>query len=198
MKELVLDYIQQYATLSEEEKEIILSLVVVETHKKGTILLKAGEISTAGFLILKGCVRQYYIVDGEEKTTAFYTEQQTVSYCNNPFAPMPSAYYLSCVEDTFALTCEGGEIDMEVYKKYPRFETICRMITEIQLSDTQEEFANFIVSSPEERYLNLLNNRPDLINRVPQHQLASFLGMKPESLSRIRKRITSKTIGLTR
>jgi DNA-binding MarR family transcriptional regulator len=52
-----------------------------------------------------------------------------------------------------------------------------------------ETFAEFKMSSPEERYLNLLKTRPDLIQRVPQHQIASYLGIKPESLSRIRKRI---------
>jgi hypothetical protein len=57
----------------------------------------------------------------------------------------------------------------------------------------QEEHSLFIISSPEERYLNLLENRPKLLNRVPQHQIASYLVIKPESLSRIRKRIVSKS-----
>jgi CRP-like cAMP-binding protein len=56
----------------------------------------------------------------------------------------------------------------------------------------RDTFTRFMTSSPEERYQNLLNTRPDLLNRVPQHQLASYLGVTPESLSRIRKRLSAK------
>jgi CRP-like cAMP-binding protein len=71
-------------------------------------------------------------------------------------------------------------------------ETLNRMGVEMELQKNQEAFAQFIMLGPEERYLNLLNNRPDLLDRVPQYQLASYLGITPESLSRIRKRIIKK------
>jgi len=69
---------------------------------------------------------------------------------------------------------------------------MCRETAKLNLQVYHEKFANYITWTPEERYLDILNNRKDLISRVPQFQLASYLGVKPESLSRIRKRIASK------
>ncbi|GAA3313827.1 hypothetical protein GCM10020331_004850 [Ectobacillus funiculus] len=80
-----------------------------------------------------------------------------------------------------------------MYNNYSQLETMTRKMMEISLSEIQDEFAEFIRSSPEERYKAILKKRPQLVQRVPQHQLASFLGMTPESLSRIKKRM-KKTI----
>ncbi|MEZ4951136.1 MAG: hypothetical protein R2784_17385 [Saprospiraceae bacterium] len=69
---------------------------------------------------------------------------------------------------------------------------LCRVSVEEEFRKQQEALAAFITSSPEDRYLNLLENRPDLLMRVPQYHLASYLGVKPESLSRIKKRLAAK------
>ena len=79
-----------------------------------------------------------------------------------------------------------------MYKRFPRFQKMCRIQPEKALHESQEKFALYMASTPQERYLHLMDTRPDLINRVPQYQLASFLGVKPESLSRIRKRLSVK------
>ena len=76
-----------------------------------------------------------------------------------------------------------------MFQKFPKFETLCRVLSEDLLAKQQLNFDEFKLSSPEQRYLKLLEKRPDLIQRVPQHQLASFLGIKPQSLSRLRARI---------
>jgi DNA-binding MarR family transcriptional regulator len=82
----------------------------------------------------------------------------------------------------------------EVNSKFPRFDTLCRILSEELLAKQQVDFDAFKTSSPEQRYLNLIDKRPDLIQRVPQHQLASYLGIKPQSLSRLRARILEKKI----
>ena len=79
-----------------------------------------------------------------------------------------------------------------MYEKYPQLESLSRVIAEVILTKQQESFTEFKTSSPEERYLNLLKTKPDLMQRVPQHQIASYLGIKPESLSRIRKRLMAR------
>jgi DNA-binding MarR family transcriptional regulator len=80
----------------------------------------------------------------------------------------------------------------EINTKFPKFDVMCRMLSEELLAKNRIEFDEFKTSSPEQRYLNLLQNRPDLIQRVPQHQLASYLGIKPQSLSRLKARILEK------
>ena len=190
MENELFDYISKYMPLLEEEKKAISDLNIFRTCKKGTVLLKEGEFSKEGYFVIKGCLRSYYIINGEEKTTAFYTESES-------FAPLcivtnqPSEYYVACVEDS---TITVGTPDMEkiIFEKFPRFETLCRILSEELLAKNQASFDEFKTSSPEERYLNLLQSRPDLVQRVPQHQLASYLGIKPQSLSRIRKRLVEQ------
>ena len=104
---------------------------------------------------------------------------------------MPSKFSLECLEDS-RISVVSFEKEQEIYKRFPRFERMCRETTERDLIEYQEKFANYISWSAEQRYLDLLKNRGDLLDRVPQYQLASYLGVKPESLSRIRKRISIK------
>ena len=81
------------------------------------------------------------------------------------------------------------EIEQDMYSKYTQLEIMTRKMIEQNLGKVQEEFSTFIASTPEERFMTLLLERPQLIDRVPQHQLASYLGITPESLSRIKKRM---------
>jgi len=80
-------------------------------------------------------------------------------------------------------------MEEEVFAKFPRFETLCRIVSEDLLVKSQSSLDDFKNSSPSQRYENLLATRPDLIQRIPQHQLASFLGITPQSLSRLKARL---------
>lgn len=190
MEDILFEFISKYISLTEEEKNVILSLDIFHSVKKGTILLKEGQISKNSYFVLKGCIRTYYVIDNEEKTTAFYSEMEALTPpC--VISKTPSEYYISCVEDTI-LTVSNTDMEAEVNSKFPRFEALCRTFAEEILAKQTIDFNEFKTSSPEQRYLNLLEKRPDLIQRVPQYQLASFLGMKPGSLSRLRARIAEK------
>ena len=190
MENIIFDFISKYITLSEEEKKEFILLNTFKSYKKGTVLLREGDFSNESYFILKGCLRIYYLVDGEEKTTEFYTEVEGI----NPHCVVdkkPSNYYIACVEDCI-LTVGNPEMEDTMFEKFPKFEILFRKLSEELLVKQQINFDEFKTSSPEQRYLNLLQNRPDLIQRVPQHQLASFLGIKPQSLSRLRARILEK------
>jgi CRP-like cAMP-binding protein len=192
MQNILFDFISKYVSLTEEEKGALVSLDLFHSVKKGTILLKEGQKSKDSYFILKGCVRTYYVLDSEEKTTAFYTEMEALTppcVVNKT----PSEYYVSCLEDTILLM-SNSDMELEVNAKFPKFEIMCRMLSEELLAKQRIDFDEFKTSSPEQRYLNLLQKRPDLIQRVPQHQLASYLGIKPQSLSRLRARILEKKI----
>lgn len=193
MKTILFDFISKYITLTEEEKNALLDLDLFHSVKKGTILLSEGQKSKESYFPLKGCIRTYYILDGEEKTTAFYTEMEALTPpC--VISKTPSDYYVSCVEDCILLV-SNSDMEAEVNRKFPKFDTMCRILSEELLAKQRIDFDAFKTSSPEQRYLNLLQNRPDLIQRVPQHQLASYLGIKPQSLSRLRARIVEKDKG---
>jgi len=191
MENVLFDFISRYMALSEEEKQAIIDLAIFKTFTKGMVLLKAGAMSDESYFVLKGCLRCYYIIDDEEKTTAFYTETEGFSpVCS--IRKIPSEYYVSCVEDSIILV-STPDMEQAVFEKFPRFETLCRLLSEELLAKNQSSFDDFKNSNPEQRYLNLLHTRPDLLARVPLNQLASYLGIKPESLSRIRKRLTKLT-----
>lgn len=190
MTNLLFDFVSKYISLTEEEKEAILSLNIFHSLKKGALILEEGQRSINGYFVLKGCIRKYYIVDGEEKTTAFFTEMEGLTpHC--VLSKKPSEYYVACVEDTI-LTISNPDMETMIFEKFPKFETLCRILSEELLAKQQINFDEFKYSSPEQRYLNLLDKRPDLVQRVPQHQLASYLGVKPQSLSRMRSRILKK------
>lgn len=184
--ELVL-YLSKYTTLSDEITEIIAESTVIKHYKKGAILLREGEFSNESYLVLKGCVRSYLLADGEDKTLEFYTEEQPILPLSYGKA-IPSEHFLECIEDS-TLTVNTPEHERDMFLKYPQFESVCRVMTEVMMQRFQESFVNFKTTNPEERYLFLLKNRPYLFQRVPQFQLASYLGLKPESLSRLRKRL---------
>lgn len=190
MQTLLFNFLSKYITLSEEEKDAIVSLDIFHSVKKGTILLKEGQRSKESYFVLKGCIRTYYEIDAEEKTTAFYSEMEALTPpC--VISKMPSDYYVSCIEDCILLI-SNSDMEAEVNAKFPKFESLCKKLSEELLAKERMDFDEFKTSSPEQRYLNLLEKRPDLIQRVPQHQLASYLGIQPQSLSRLRARIAEK------
>ncbi len=193
MQDLLFDFISKYIDISEAEKNVLISLDLFRTFKKGTILLKEGEKSKESYFVLKGCIRTYYLLEGDEKTTAFYTEMDALTPpC--VITQTPSDYYISCIEDSMILV-SNADMEEEVNAKFPKFDIMCRKFSEELLAKQRIDFDEFKTSSPEQRYLNVLEKRPDLIQRVPQHQLASYLGIQPQSLSRLRARITEKDKG---
>lgn len=185
------DFIEQYMPLTEEEKEAIVDLNIIRSIKMGTVLVKKGDIIKDAIFVISGCLRSYYIIDGEEKTTAFATENQPLLILSGADSSR-SAHFVSCVEDSI-ITIGNMDMEQETVTKFPRFEKLCKIISEELLENNLTSFADYKHSTPEQRYVSLQQNRPDLLQRVPQHHIASFLGMKPQSLSRIRKRLADKS-----
>ncbi len=190
MENEILKYLAKYIPITKELEEEIGKIEFVRKYKKGTVLLGEGKISNECYFVFKGCIRSYYLKDGDEKTTEFYTEEQ-VAIPSAYGKKTPSEHYLECVEDTIA-GVGTPELEAEMYLKFPQIESLNRALGEVIMANYIDSFAEFKMASPEERYLHLLKTRPGLIQRVPQHQIASYLGIKPESLSRIRKRTSNK------
>jgi CRP-like cAMP-binding protein len=179
-------------TLTEELTQAIIENVLVKEFAKGTILLREGDISRECYFVLKGCVRCYYLKDGEEKTTEFYTEGDVVI----PIfygKPDPSPFFLECVEPVTSAV-GNPEFEKEMYDKNPMLEKVNMIMAEVMMAKFQKTHNQYKMNIPEERYRQMLEARPDLIDRVPHYQIASYLGIKPESLSRIRRRLKKEGI----
>lgn len=189
MRDILIRYMKRFTELSEAELEIIASDVPIEEFKKGTILLHQGEVPEKCYFVLKGCVRQFAVDEaGKETTFNFFTEEQGVTIFNQHTQDKESKYFLSCLEDCVLIVGDLS-IEQQIYDKHSELETMTRKMIEENIGEMQDDFAVFIASNPEERFKALLDKRPGLIHRIPQHQLASFLGITPESLSRIKRRL---------
>ena len=191
MDNRLLEFIEQYMPLTEEEKIVIDDLNIIRSFKRGTVIVEEGDTIKDAIFVLKGCLRSYFIMDGEEKTSAFTTENEPLILLSGD-DPNKTAHYVDSVEDSI-VTLGNLEMENETVEKFPRFEKLCKLISEQLLEKNASSFAEFKNTTPEQRYKNLLKNRPDLLQRAPQHQIASYLGIKPQSLSRIRKRLSKKS-----
>ena len=187
MEEVLFEFISKYISISQDEKNAMLALGIFHTFKKGTVLLKEGQHSVDGYFVLNGCLRTFYVIDGVERTTEFYTELEGLTP-NCVISRGPSEHFVSCVEDSI-VTVSNSDMESTIFERFPKFETLCRVLSEQLLAKSQSKLDAFKTSSAEQRYLNLVQNRPDLMQRVPQHQLASYLGITPQSLSRMRSRL---------
>jgi len=189
MEHVLIQFMSQLTSLTDEEAASIRESFPIKTFEKKHQLLKEGMIANNAYLVIKGCIHEYELIDGEEKTTAFYTENQSAINFNSQVNNIPSTKYFECSEAT-TVAILNGEKEKELYSKHPRFERFCREGMEQMMGAQQETLSKRIISSPTERYQQLVTERPDLINRVPQYQIASYLGIKPETLSRIRKKLS--------
>jgi CRP-like cAMP-binding protein len=191
MKNILVNYFSKISQLSADEKKAIADSMVTRDFKKGTFLLREGQLSVDTYFILQGCIREFIVSDGDEKTTNFFTEEQWLISLNNFRPNNPTIHNWVCVEDT-TLVVGNEEKAQAIFKKFPRFETISRVVMEAAFSEQVNVLTSYLTDSPEQRYLKLLKARPALFQRVPQYQIASYIGVKPESLSRIRKRVLQK------
>ncbi|WNJ19629.1 Crp/Fnr family transcriptional regulator [Pontibacter sp. G13] len=190
-QETFIRYFSQISPLTVEEAEGIAQSMQTKTFQKGEYLLRQGQVSGSTFFILEGCVREYTVKDIEEQTTHFFTEGQWAISLNSFGTDQAATHNWVCVEKTTVVVGDEQQAQ-QLFQQFPRFETISRTIMEAAFSEQKAALTSYYTDTPEERYLKVLQQRPGLIQRVPQYHLASYIGVKPESLSRIRKRIASK------
>jgi len=132
MEENLFDFISKYVSLTIEEKKVLTSQQQIRTIKKGTILLKQGRMSNDSYWVLKGYLRVYYVINSDEKTTAFYTEYEGLTP-NCVILKAPSEYFVSCVEDSI-ITILNPEMDAAIFTKFPKFKIFCRILSQDMLA----------------------------------------------------------------
>lgn len=196
MLQQFIDYLQNHISLNKKEVDFIYQTLNIIQIKRGDFILKEQQISKAFYFNLKGCVRLFYMVDGMEKTAFFYTQHQFISSYKSFVKQLPAEHNLQAIKDT-QLVVISHENAYKLLAFSPKFEVLSRIMMEEELMIYQDIIASFITQNPEQRYLHFLKNYPQLVQNVAQHYIASYLGVSPESLSRIKKRIAKKAKNLT-
>jgi CRP-like cAMP-binding protein len=184
----LLNSIQHLITLSPEEADIVTTLFKEKSLKKGDFFLEEGRICKHAGFVAKGLLRYYINDDGEEKTYAFSQENGFV--CNyESFLPQsPSSKIIQALEDCEMLVISYNDLQV-FFAKIREGERFGRMVIESVFLQLLKDVNSFYTESPELRYERFLKNHADLQQRISQYHIASFVGVKPQSLSRIRKRI---------
>ncbi|GGB80010.1 cyclic nucleotide-binding protein [Flavobacterium suaedae] len=185
--------ISRYVHFSEQELEILNSLLEYKEVPKKTIMLHEGEICNFEAFVVEGCLRKYYIDDkGAEVILQFATEDAWVSDISfSIYENSPSRIFIETLEDCKFLIF-SPESKEELFKRAPRFERAFRILLYRHLTVTQNRLFDTIVKSATEKYLEFLEHYPTLPQRVAQHYIASYLGISPEFLSKVRKKLAKK------
>ncbi|UNY99221.1 Crp/Fnr family transcriptional regulator [Zhouia spongiae] len=191
MSHILVELMSKLTRLTSEEELAIEESFPIRTFEKRALLISEGQTANNAYYVISGCIREYMLIDGEERTINFFTEEQSVINFDSLANGTPSKQNYECTEQTTVAVLNLKK-EQELYARFPRFETFCRTGMEKMMGEKQSQLAEFVSLQPAQRYQKLQEERPDLINRVPQYQIASYLGIKPETLSRIRKKLTAK------
>ncbi len=178
--------------LKEEEWLALEQRLTIQYLKKGEFLTRQGEISRTVSFINKGLVRIFYVADGKDVCTGFIPENEYISCYASFLTQTPTAENIDALEECEMINLSYDDIQF-LYLNYPVFEIFGRKMAEMLFIHVSTQITRLLALSPEERYLSILKNEPFVIQRVPQYMIASFIGITPEHLSRIRKKMSSSS-----
>lgn len=189
---LLRSQIESFGLLPDEDWCQLEPYVSERFVKKGDYLVREGERAKDVGMILEGHMRHFYTRDGEEKTTYFYFEHAFVSAYISCITQAPSLVSIEALSDTQLLTFPYAKLK-ELFAKSIYWERFGRLIAEWAMMGLEDRMVGLLTQSPEERYIALLeSNKTKIIERIPQHLIANYLGVTPVSLSRIRNRVHKK------
>lgn len=186
----ILEFLAKFVSLSESEQSLIRDITRVERYGKGSVLLAEGDVARESWLVLEGCVRVFRGTSSDARTLALHTELHLVmppTYGTSA----PSPVTIQCLEDVVA-SASTREEEARAFAEHPSFESICRVMGDALMAHLQQAHIDAVTLTPEQRYLELVARRPELLQRVPQYHIASLLGIQPETLSRIRRRLVRR------
>jgi CRP-like cAMP-binding protein len=191
--EPLLNYIQNLTSLTEEEKQLIFDLFEPRTYRKRQYVLQEGDLCNQLSFIVRGCLRMYKVDDsGNMYILQFASENSWLSNIGSFHERKPSELNIDALEDTVVLQISYENL-LFLYNKAPKFDRIFRVLIENSFVSLQKRLLQIISSSAEERYVSFVQEYAQLANRLPQTQIASFLGITPEFLSRIRNKQARKS-----
>jgi len=191
MTEKLISNIKSIIDLSPEEVDCIDFLWKIKSIKKGDFFLAEGEVCKHAGFIVKGLMRYYINHDGEDKTYDFAQENNFICNYESFLPKTPSTKIIQALEDCEILQISYADLQI-FYKSIVQAERFGRIVIEQVFLHTLKDLSSFYTDTPEHRYDKFLKEHPGLQQRVSQYHIASYVGVKPQSLSRIRKRILHK------
>lgn len=182
--------LRQWVNCSEAELESFLTIAQpsLKTYKRKELIQREGQISTYLYFIKSGCIRYYFLKDGEERTGQFFFENGWYTDLGSFLTQQPSEENVQALEPTELLLISKQSL-YQIYEQVPIFERFGRVLLEQSFVGARLKNKRLANLSPEEHYKTLIKERPKVMQRVSLQHIASYLGIKPESLSRIRKRM---------
>ncbi|MDH4091564.1 MAG: Crp/Fnr family transcriptional regulator [Cyclobacteriaceae bacterium] len=185
----LIDYFNKILPLDDEEKVFVEAFFKERRVKRRQFILQEGEICMHNTFVLEGCFRMYFIDDkGKEHNLQFAVENWWIGDISSFHAEEPSKLYIEAVENSIILQIKK-EDQLNLFVDYPKFNRIFRVLAENAMVGLQQRTIQNISSTAEERYLDFLKRYPQFFNRISNIQIASYLGVTPEFLSAIRKKI---------
>jgi CRP-like cAMP-binding protein len=191
MYEQLRQYLSRFIQLTNEEFNDFTSKLSVKKLKRKELFFREGETCKQVAFVNSGCLRYYYVVDGDEHTGQFFFENSFYTDYESFLAQKPSAQNIEALEKTQLLLLNRTDL-YSLYEQNPKFERFGRLMAENAYLGLRHRNTQLLNLSPEERYLELVRERPKVMERIPQHYIASYLGIQAPSLSRIRKRIITQ------
>ena len=180
----------QFASFKSEELKDILSFFEFKKAKAKSILTAEGSIARKVYFIVNGSMRFYYNYNGTEVTGAIFMDNEFATPHDSFFSQTPTRYSLQAIEDTLMFEMTYTNYN-QLRQKYPSLTDLTFKVLEKALSVTLTNKSRLLMMTHEERYAKISKDKPEWILRIPDHMLASYLGITPTSLSRIKKRLNS-------
>jgi CRP-like cAMP-binding protein len=184
-------YTDKFVNFSQADKDLLISALTFREVASKTELVSYDKRTDELFFLLKGCIRKYYTKDAEQITIYIMIENNFIGAFDSFITGTKSKETIECLEPCELLILNRADLE-RLYKEIPLMNEFVRKILEQTLIQFQQSLNSFILDNPEERYTKLLTQNPELLQRVPHHMLATYLGITATSLSRIRKRILKK------
>jgi len=188
MFENIRQYYEKFVKIREEDWKLLENKLTVRQLRKGEFLTREGEPVNEVSFVEEGLLRMFYHRDGKEISAQFFYPGVYMSVYDSFLTRKPARINIDALTDSTVINL-NYEAVQELYEYNMEFQKFGRLIAEAILISTQKRVMSLMLDDPETRYINLVNERPKVIQTIPQYMIASYLGVTPEGLSRIKKRI---------
>ena len=187
-----ISFVRQFGNITAEEiDKYLLPVIKIRQFEKKQFIIRAGEVENYINFIAKGLIRKYYLHDNEERIVQLAIEDHLVSSQESLYTRTPSEYYIEAIEPTTLISIQNEDLE-KMFQQSHNMERLGRLIATHTMVLIDKRQMSLIKQSPRERFLNFVSAYPEIIQRVPQKYLASFLNIKPETFSRFKHLIRSQ------